>query len=609
MLTIPATIQALFKTDGTRKNFRVTFPNGEYGDLTNADVVYESVRFTESTCSQNTFKFGLAEASMIEFESVGVGNMMGMTIRCGIEIDTSSLSAGQISAIQADPGDGTLVLVSDSDIGYGFYRVPLGVFTVTGCPRNHGAMAHRKVTACGALTAYNPFETAKLNTYVPEKDYTPNAYLLTLEMLGYRNKAGIVAQGFTETACTQWRPTNGMVYVTMNKSVNLKDAGGNTLTFSTYIGFWLAKYQATPGDDYTDTDMLYAADLHGVDYGVTLDEAAEALAQTSIDLEESGYASWDELAMDVWTLDLTGLPMIQPGVVYEKVLQFHSSTPEGTLCPITTDNDAFYPYVGASTDKNGNAITGAKIFMPSSFDIYETTGGGFTNVYSRSVTHADISVYLPNATVPITTLAVGDTAQEKLTKAGTKYNAYVHGGNFEPEAIPEGLLEVRGMFARLNRAGLLDMFALSPSSPTAVIPGNYEECWWDEYVASPIGRVLVAFLNGEEGETEAEITIGTGASVYDMTDNAVLKSLANANAGKVAILIGREFRQNARNTGFTPAELTMQGWPWMEAGDALRITAEDGTTVDTYALQMTMNGIQDLRADIISQGGEMLGEA
>lgn len=609
MLTVPAAVKGLFQTDGTRKNFRVHFPGGEMSDITNENIVYESVSFTESVCSQTPFKFGLCEASLIEFETVGIGNMMGMVIECGIEVDTSSLSAAQISAIESNPGDGTLVKAADSDIGYGFYRVPYGVFTVTSCPRDHQAMTHRKVTAYGELAPYNPFETAKENTYVPEKDYKPNAYLLALEMLGYQNKAGILAQGFTEQAATEWKPKNGQINITLNKAVTLKDSGGNDLTFSTYIGFYYGAYQATPtSDPVTDMDMLYAADLHGVDYGQTITDAAEALSQTSISLSQSGYDSWEGLAMDIFPQDLTGTPYTQPGVIYERVMVGSLNVPEGTLAPIVGSSDAIYPFVGASVDKNNQPITQARFFMPESFEIYETTGGSFDSVYTRSVTHASISVYIPSSSVPVLTLAVGETANMKLQRGLTKYTAYAHGGNFEPEKIPEGLLEFRGMFARLDRTGKLDMFSLDPNTVVSVVPGDYMECWWNEYDVAPIGTVLISFLNGEEGETEAEVTIGTGRSVYDMTDNAVLKSLAAANAGTISVYLGREFKQNARNTGFTPTEMTMQAWPWIEAGDALQVTAEDATVVDTYALQIETTGIQDLQAGIVSQGGEIIGE-
>ena len=609
MLTVPAAVKGLFQTDGTRKNFRVHFPNGELSDITNENIVYESVSFTESVCSQTPFKFGLCEASMVEFETVGISNMMGMVIECGIEVDTSSLSAAQISAIEANPGDGTLVKSADSDIGYGFYHIPYGRFQVTACPRDHQAMTHRKVTAYGELNPYNPFETAKENTYVPEKDYKPNAYLLALEMLGWQNKAGILAQGFTEQAATEWRPQNGQIYITLNKYVTLKDSGGNDLTFSTHISFYYGAYQATPTlDPVTDMDMLYAADLHGVDYGKTITDAATALSGTTIDLAQSGYSSWEDLAEDIFYHDLVGTPYLQPGIVYELVTTASSNVPEGTFCPITGDNDAIYPYVGATKDKNNKLITQARFFMPSQFTIIDTTGGAYDQIYDRSITHASISVYIPNSAVSVLTLSVGETANQKLTKSGTTYTAYAHGGNFDPQKIPEGLLEMRGMFARLDRTGKLEMFSLNPSVYHSVVPGDYSECWWDEYDVAPIGTVLVSFLNGEEGETESEISIGTGRSVYDMTDNAVLKSLAAANAGTISVYLGREFKQNARNTGFTPTELSMQAWPWMEAGDALRVTTEDNQTVKTFALQVDTTGIQDLQAGIVSQGGEIIGE-
>ena len=109
MLNIPDSIKALYLADTDpyiRRNFRVHFPNGELPDINNDQIVSESMQLTESIMSQNTFKFGLAEAPQISFETVGVGNMMGLTIECSHEIETSSLTAAQISDIQADTWDG-----------------------------------------------------------------------------------------------------------------------------------------------------------------------------------------------------------------------------------------------------------------------------------------------------------------------------------------------------------------------------------------------------------------------------------------------------------------------------------------------------------------------
>ena len=152
MLNIPTAIKALYLTEGRpdiRKNFRVTFPNGEYPDINGDQILSESVKFTESIMSQSSFRFGLAEAPQIQFEVIGAGNMLGMTIDCFHEIETTSLSAADIAAIQAGTWDGELVLEADSDLGFGFFRIPLGEFFVDKCPRNHGAMTHRRVVAYG----------------------------------------------------------------------------------------------------------------------------------------------------------------------------------------------------------------------------------------------------------------------------------------------------------------------------------------------------------------------------------------------------------------------------------------------------------------------------
>ena len=106
MLDIPSVVTARLKSDTVKKNFRVQFPNGEYNDITNENIVYESVRFSESICSQDTFRFGLAESSRIEFETVGIGNMLGMQIACFCEVD---LTGENVNSLVNWAGDGETV--------------------------------------------------------------------------------------------------------------------------------------------------------------------------------------------------------------------------------------------------------------------------------------------------------------------------------------------------------------------------------------------------------------------------------------------------------------------------------------------------------------------
>lgn len=119
MITLTAGQQAIVKSDSAIKTFHVHFPNGEHADLSNNDIVLGSVRFKESVCSEQNLRFGCAEASVIEFEAIGLPNVYGVTIECSM----------------------TFTLENDS------VTIPFGRFVINSCPRSAGAMYRRKIQA------------------------------------------------------------------------------------------------------------------------------------------------------------------------------------------------------------------------------------------------------------------------------------------------------------------------------------------------------------------------------------------------------------------------------------------------------------------------------
>ena len=191
--------------------------------------------------------------------------------------------------------------------------------------------------------------------------------------------------------------------------------------------------------------------------------------------------------------------------------------------------------------------------------------------------------------------------------SGTAY--YNFADSYSYRELFESWLELHGQFATEGRTATITKVTLDPTSPTSVAPGDYSECWWDEYNVSPIGTVTVTYAAPGGGEATEQVLIGNGASVYEMEDNEVLKCLSVTSVDEIAEILAGDFATNAANVGFTPIDLDMQGWPWIEAGDALEITAEDGTVVDTYALRIEMSGIQNLQMTVTSQGGTIIGEA
>lgn len=595
MLTIPNSIKTLFKTDGTRKNFRVKFPNNELPDITNENIVRESVHFTESICSQSTFRFGLAEASVIEFETVGIGNMYGYTISCSYEIDTSSLSASEISNIQSDPGDGELVLASSSDIGYGFYRVPLGVFRVERCPRNHGAMTHRQVTGYsvhpGGVYAMSPIEALKTTNWWGISAQNEPNFQLFVELqkfihanIGYFDPGYLSFLGYAETSFFEFSSIS-----TSNFSSSNTMTGSDGATYKIqYSGTYKRR-----NFQLADSSTLWGLDIGDSDYRSIYDTLAGWFSEYGLNpadlLDEKTFSAW------IATHATYVLPRLHWGDAQEYNV-------------LLEDAPVFDPFVG---------------YHYPSFDATKAVSLLFPYSVTLTITRNSVSVgsfsFTAGSEEPVVTkwqtsetflldgqhLYLSQSSTRQTAGNGTLFQFF---DTIDYEKLTGGYFELLGMFEKTDRKGGEEFVALSPSSPISISPGDYDECWWDEYDVSPIGTVTVTYRNGEEGEATANVTLGAGASLYDMTDNEVLKNLSTAALDSITTLLSGDFASNAENVGFTPIEMTMQGFPWLEAGDALQITAEDGTVVNTYALRVEMSGIQHLMSDITAEGGEIIGE-
>ena len=129
MIQIPEEIKTLLKTDSIKKNFRVHFPNGEHADLTNADIVEESVTLTESICSASQLKIGMCETPSIEFETIGVGYIRGAEIECSLEVecvDIKSHTWVEKYYTNSDVQSGYLIYISIQDV-LGVEYVPAGI--------------------------------------------------------------------------------------------------------------------------------------------------------------------------------------------------------------------------------------------------------------------------------------------------------------------------------------------------------------------------------------------------------------------------------------------------------------------------------------------------
>lgn len=635
MLNIPESVKNLFKTDGVRKNFRAHFPNGELPDITNDDIVQESVKFSESLCSQDVFKFGLAEASTIEFETVGIPNMYGMWIECSCEIDTSSLSAAELDAAGAEGYDGTLVLAADSDLGHGFYRVPYGTFRVESCPRDHQAMAHRLVTAYSKSVD----SLAKTLPQLPSKSAFKTIRVDPAALLAQMTGQGLesAVEDFTD-----YRFEFPYVYDKSGNAYEIRPRltwrKAGSLSGTVQLSLAMAK-TSVAGADFARADIDFDRAAHF--------SVGEEIARK---LTDGGYELfYDNKGNNVYKTNLAALMEINPYLfqpVYAVEWPEHDSsaaargfagwTPvqSGALTPIVglertaKEKAAFavdaasatYPYkISLVRLGSRNSAPADATKLQFSFSLFKVKTEEFPfsatleaappDITVRSVEKLTMSSYSPykllyEGTEAETFPVVEDTTEESSGNF-VSLKRYSYGG-LELAEITDGYLELTAQFGKIHRDGNMKLFHLEKASAAVLGPSDYSNFWLDEYSIDSIGAVKYAYTAETGEESERTYRFGAGSSTYDMRDNAVIKMLAGATPDSVEAMLQESFVPHLDAVNFTPIDLSMKGLPYIEDGDYLTVTAQDGTLVESFNLEHTMKGAQVLSADVKSVSGEIL---
>ena len=616
MLNIPSSVKALFQADGVHKNFRVHFPNGEMADITNDNVVQESVKFTESLCSQSTFKFGLAEASVLEFETVGIGNMYGMTIQASCEIDCSSLSAADKAAIAAGTWDGTWDSVNE------VFAVPYGTFRVESCPRDHQSMAHRQVTAYSTI-----FKNMTEYPGLPKATLISKIYARQSALMATMFGTGLVVQGSAQARTTIldfgsgmfWDASGNQKYVRL---VDYDDSQNRMVKFTEVLT--AAQYDTIPA--FISVNMPnYDAQAYEA-FGVSV---ANALTSAGFDL------TYNQARTRIFNSNEEALRHQCPWMFFPCVYAFVSDgnnnayygiiqqVKPDTLVPavaafIKRTNAAFWyndekyqPYradfvcaakFGVGNDARiaiGNDGSSPTQIIPLSSTGYLTTA---PTVTAYGLTAYDEPIIINNTGTNTALYNKGDSQSESIVSLTN----YTYTNSIDLIKLINGTLETKAMFLKTDRLGGFETIRLENLSPQSIVPENYSEAWWDEYDIAPIGKILLSYQDSTSGEIETALEIGTGASVYDMKDNEILKGTGRTLT-EVSNFINQSFVPNIGAAYFTPIDFSYPCLPWLEAGDKITFqSADDSEEVESYLLRIETTGIQNIFSHAESDGGAIL---
>lgn len=565
MLNIPNEVKTILLKDYTRKNIRIIFPNGERADIINNSIVQNSVKLTESMCSQNDIKFGLCESSTFECEVVGIENIKDYQIRVQLEVDISSCSEEFI----AQYGHYA------EDIDFPFYVIPYGVFTVDTCQKQ-ADMSHRRITA--------------YNVNIPErtKNYEP-LFLQDKLMLDSVSKPRPTRYGFNpfmlSMDCFAQGKADAMIYTELE-----------------------------PEDDSIQQVYVHYSQYTGeIDETITIE--CKSFFRT-LDLN-ADYLFYDDSSVIA--------PALTNEIVdelYEIIKSRHGyAKPENIM-------EAFSPRIGAydlSSSKAFNDyvyVQGLNTRVDGSFCVvylpYKIRYSmfGFGVLYEKDIRNTS-ECHLLQCTVPEMMEHRVDIKYEK-DAGGTLYPSVALPDLF---SLLQASVEIEGCFGKFERNGIFNLVppssvenlypseTLYPSDslfPQGTqgysVPSTYSSAWYDE-ITKPYGRVQASFRNAD-GEDEISIfdLVPTFDSkkyrIYDMSDNFLIRDGQHLRVNVDRWL--QKVANNIKNIRYMPCDIKSMGMPWLEAGDTIALETSDGDIIKTIILSRTLTGEQYITDNYVS---------
>ena len=600
MLNIPEEVKNLFRQDSITKNFRIHFPNGERADLTNADLVEESVQFTESLCSQESLKFGLCEASVLEFETIDVENITGCVIEASIEI--------AVSGTEAEALDGTVTWKD----GRKAYPVPLGRFAVDSAKRQKN-LRRRNVTAYDALCSGN------LDKDLSDLGITrPNEY-------GYITLGAPLGYNYSE-----FFHFNINHYLRMY-AVNSK-MSGTAQEFGEPAGSFAEKEDSTESTiAIRDHTLGVGATLYVKDriYTPQTDVVTNFGLDSSLKLEafDSKVRSIIRETCQKHGIvfdDLTKMP--NPVVVRlmrtmpdtaeppEAEAQGNAVLQADTAVP---DLELIAPYITPGLMIEWSDFSGLvqlTMQVPLRLEIYST--GGSEDAGESGTTQITVLETVTFDECPEVELY--SYSPDSMLNFRMKENARIT----TYRNLLCSYLEINGMFGKCSRNGpfeyirIQDRFDLYPSEElypsedlfpaeaSAIVPAStYASVWYEEAEVKPYGRAVVEYTDTEGKEQVFAYTFDEASSnVYYFKDNYIFRNVQMTEETAKALL-DTYFIPNIKGISYVPAEIEMSGLPYVEAGDILNIlTPSDG--FETIVLRRTLTGIQSLADNVEAEGNE-----
>lgn len=632
MINVPEEIKTLLKQSGVQKNFKVSFPNGEHPDLTNTQIISESVEFTESLCSQDSLKFGLCEASTISFETFGVGNIKGKTIDCSLEIDCSSLDSEFITEHCTTP----------IDLGYPVYSIPYGRFIVESCPRDSSNMQKRKVTAY-TTEGFDMSPWKKSDVMNHYKQFLFNFY---------------DSYYSSDSTTPQYSTINIMSNIFAAKQIE-PDGSIYTITRQNTASEYPYSYMRTSEAQETDYSEIVRASYYSyyfrrqIGFGNRAGDVTCVTKVVPIELPDSCIESLNQ-TMQQFKRNIYSRAT-NPKPIFDSCVRFIASHFDIPLA-VTRENNTIvdaqfignyiYPihYRTNAANTNPESIYFYKNSLIS--DRLEMSSASVQTRLTISAKHNGVVIATAEFTIDPDLLhfevIVSDIPRQDYSlrydrgqKDGDEwlftlstdiYNMLLG----DCRELVQNVAELNGLFFKLNRVtnrlipldinqglGLYPADTVFPRDNLYPAGGNssksflidmsmYSKAWYDDYPTKRYSAITCTYTDTNNEKQTKTYTIvdltltddngelifnAEDYQVYDISDNEIIKSNTYTQAQIQTIL--QTIASNIDDVIYMPADIDCVGLPYIEAGDVADVITADGS-FETIVLRRTLSGIQAL---------------
>ena len=562
MLNVPDEIKELLHRDNCLKNIRIHFPNGERADICNDQIVFNSVKFTESLCSQNTLKFGLCEASVFECEVVGVSNVKGATIEVSCEIYCD----GSVTGAEWK-----------ADLEHYVYSIPYGTFVINEAKRQ-ADIIHRKIVAYGGtanLTVDNEILIAKGRArWSSNTAYSPDIFA-TMMMVS-NSTARLDKATFTELTAQ-----DGQIGI-----YSISRFQGERLVTLVYDCIY---YEITTSNQ----NNLYFFEA------------------------EEPYKTFDEIANELYANDLGESEMVPLSCLKSKFLFGAGQRTE------TFSSGNYTTYRDSAAMQKGMYIYPYQTFDPSlPYNNYIFLPYKISFLYRELGEEAVVTAsceFRDKTKIKIYEVDISDYPQATFTVS--RENDGTNNYRFDPDSIDylklfNKVLELGGVFGNMNRNNMFELinikqrFSMNPADDLypdedlypegsvggKLLPEDYQSCWYNDDYTKPFGAIVCKYTNTSNVECILTYYLsGFGAGtpveqyqVYYLSDNDIIakSKWTNAQIEAMCAIIA----DSIEGVTYMPVEFVGRGLPYVEAGDTFEILTGSNDSITTIVLRRTLSG-------------------